>query len=488
MWRMTLGVIVSASAVFAAPALADRSEAPNGRILLAGGSDIVRILPPEFSPPPPPPPLPPPSPPRNPVLDPPRVETTPPVPPTPPPTPPPRIVDNEKGRSLKIPVRLTNLAADPTKSWFGASYDAIDAALASAVGLRSAAGALITQVTPGGPAAQGGVKPGDVVTAFNGISISSYADLLQRLTQQPPNAQVTLDVWRFVPDDRDFVSMLRKLGEDGNASVMYRLGTMYTRGAGVARDLAEAARWYRMGAAAGNTAAMTELALMLIEGQGVERNTAEGLQFLRKAADNGNLFAMWRYGGIMLEGKHVAKDPTQAAQIYQRAAEAGYAPAMVDLAVMHANGNGLPRNYTEAVRWYEKAVMLNNPAAMVNLGILYQRGNGVEKNDTKAVDLYRKATNLNQPAGIHNLAAMLDSGRGTPKDSDQAAELIMRALRLGHEFTYRQMMQNSKGYTQELRLGVQRRLRDEGLYSGPVNGDFSQPTLTALTSYFNRRR
>ena len=100
----------------------------------------------------------------------------------------------------------------------------------------------------------------------------------------------------------------------------------------------------------------------------------------------------------------------------------------------------------------------------------------------------RTAAALNQPAGVHNLAAMLDKGEGAPRDSEQAADLIMRAMRMGHEFSYRQMMQNSKGYTQELRMGIQKRLRDEKLYTGPINGDFNQATLNALTSFFNRRR
>lgn len=483
MWRIAIGVVVSAGVAMTAPARAAEPQAADANVQLAGGSDIVRILPPEFSPSPaptPPGPRPPPAPPS-----PPPERRADPVPPS---NPPPAPKQQQAGRYIKIPVRLGSLAADNTKSWFGANYDSMDRAFSISIGLPSPSGALITETTPAGPAAQAGVKPGDVVTSLNGAVIADPGELRQRLLQQPPNAQVTLEVWRYVTDDRDFVATLRKLAEEGNAAVMYRLGAMYSRGSGVPRNETEAARWFRMGANAGNTPSMTELAFMLLDGRGIERNTAEGLRLLKNAADNGNLYAMWRYGGVLLDGKYAPKDLTQAAQIFQRAAEAGYAPAMVDLGLMYANGNGLPRNYTEAARWYEKAIGQNNAAAMVNLGILYQRGNGVEKNDARAVDLYRKAAALNQPAGIHNLAAMLDSGRGAPRDSEQAAELVMRALRMGHEFSYRQMLENAKGYTREFRMGIQRRLRDEGAYTGPLDGEFGQTTQAAITAFFNRRR
>lgn len=476
MRRMALGVIVSAMVAFTSPARAGRDEGPAASVQVAGGSDIVRILPPEFAPSPVPPSPPPPGPrPPNP-------------PPTPYVTPNPPPATKQAGRFVQLPVRLGTLAADTSKSWLGANFDVMDRAFSISIGLMTPNGALITDTTPGGPAAQGGVKAGDVVVKMDGASVTDPADLRRRLSQQSPGSQANLEVWRFATDERDFVATLRKLADEGNAAVMYRLGTMYNKGAGVARDEAEAARWFRLGANAGNTASMTELAFMLFDGRGTERNASEGLRLLKNAADNGNLFAMWRYGALMLEGKHTAKDLTQAAQIFQKAAESGYSPAMVELGLMYANGNGLPRNYPEAARWYEKAIALNNSAAMVNLGILYQRGNGVPKDEARAVDLYRRAADMNQPSGIHNLAVMLDSGKGAPRDSERAAELVMRAMRMGHEFSYRQMLQNAAGYTREFRTSIQRRLRDEGVYTGTLDGEFGQTTQTAITTFFNRRK
>ena len=81
---------------------------------------------------------------------------------------------------------------------------------------------------------------------------------------------------------------------------------------------------------------------------------------------------------------------------------------------------------------------------------------------------------------------LLDAGRGVPRDSEQAAELLMRSLRTGHEFTYMQMMKNGNGYTRELRLSMQLRLKDEGVYNGPIDGDFGQTTQGALSAFYNK--
>lgn len=473
---------------------------------LAGGTDIVRILPPEFAPPPPAPPAPPksapvptPAPPPAAVVTPPpsptpekRAEPAPiPVPaPTPIPVVTPQPIPEEKkavGEFVKLQVRLGTLTSDPTKPSLGASLDSLDRPLASAIGLINPSGALVIDAGQNSPAAIAGVRTGDVVVSMNGGAITDPAALRNRIQVLRPGDTANLEVWRY-RSDLDFIATLRRFAEQGNAAVMHRLGNMYARGQGVPRDPTEAVRWYRIAASAGNAASMTELALMLFEGRGTPANSVEGLRLLRQAADTGYANAQWRYAGVLNEGKYTTRDAAQAVAYYTRAAEAGYSPAMVDLGLMHANGNGVARNYQEAARWYQKAIQLNHPAAMVNLGVLYQRGSGVEKNEAEAANLYRRAVGLNQPAGMHNLAALLDAGRGVPRNSEQAAELVMRSLRAGHEFSYQQMTKNGNGYTREFRQSLQRRLKEEGVYTGPLDGDFGQSTQAALTAFFSKHR
>lgn len=448
------------------------------------GRDIVRILTPEIGPaavtsPPAAPPIPAPIAPT-----PPAVERKPPA------APPPAKTAEKAGKFVKLPVQLGTLATDSTRPWLGVNLDndPLDRAVAITVGLMNPSGALITETTPGGPAASAGLRAGDIAVTVNGSPIANSDQLRQALGRNPPGTTVTMEVWRFVPEGSDFVSTMRSLGEGGNAAVMAMLGKMFAVGKGVPRNDAEGATWTRKAAEAGHAASMAEYAMMLAEGRGTARNEAEALRWYRAGADTAASFPMWRYGLVLIEGKLTTKDLGLAAQYFQRAAEAGFAPAMYDLAVMNHNGIGMPRNYQNAARWYQKAVDLNEMGAMVNLGLLYDEGKGVEQSDQKAVEFYRRAANMGHPSGMQNLAVMLDNGRGVPqRDPDQAAELILRAISLRNEFSYKQLINNHAAYTREFRFAVQRRLQSAGFYTGPIDGDFGQSTQAAVTAFYNRR-
>ena len=57
-------------------------------------------------------------------------------------------------------------------------------------GLKSRAGALVSQVSPGGPADKGGVKPGDVIVEFNGRPVTEHDDLQKMVAATKPGTSV----------------------------------------------------------------------------------------------------------------------------------------------------------------------------------------------------------------------------------------------------------------------------------------------------------
>ncbi|MGE3959430.1 MAG: Do family serine endopeptidase [Vicinamibacterales bacterium] len=63
-------------------------------------------------------------------------------------------------------------------------------------GLKSRAGALVSSVAPGGPAEKAGVKPGDVVTQFNGKPVQNTTDLQKMVSATKPGTSVALTVVR----------------------------------------------------------------------------------------------------------------------------------------------------------------------------------------------------------------------------------------------------------------------------------------------------
>jgi len=68
--------------------------------------------------------------------------------------------------------------------------------MAESVGLGPARGALIAGLTEGGPAAAGGLEPGDVVLAFDGHPISTMRDLPRMVAGTEIGSTVELQIFR----------------------------------------------------------------------------------------------------------------------------------------------------------------------------------------------------------------------------------------------------------------------------------------------------
>ena len=56
--------------------------------------------------------------------------------------------------------------------------------------------AKIAEVVPGSPAEQAGIKPGDVITKFDGKPVSSFSELQQRVARMKPGDKVKVEVER----------------------------------------------------------------------------------------------------------------------------------------------------------------------------------------------------------------------------------------------------------------------------------------------------
>ncbi|HUG41385.1 MAG TPA: trypsin-like peptidase domain-containing protein [Longimicrobiales bacterium] len=69
-------------------------------------------------------------------------------------------------------------------------------AQAELYGLDRIAGAYVTEVSPGGPAQEAGIRPEDVVVAVDGEAIESSTELTTRLARLEPGDRVTLEIVR----------------------------------------------------------------------------------------------------------------------------------------------------------------------------------------------------------------------------------------------------------------------------------------------------
>ena len=108
-----------------------------------------------------------------------------------------------QGIGFAIPVNLARHEMDEivqnghvTRGWLGATIQDVTPALAKGFGLDKAEGVLISDVAPGSPAAQAGLKSGDVVLSMKGQPVTGSADLRNRISEAGPGATVPMSVWR----------------------------------------------------------------------------------------------------------------------------------------------------------------------------------------------------------------------------------------------------------------------------------------------------
>jgi len=82
------------------------------------------------------------------------------------------------------------------RGWLGVRIQGVTDEIAESLGLDRARGALIASVTPGGPAADGGIQPGDVVLSFDGRPVEEMRRLPRIVADTRVEARVPVEVWR----------------------------------------------------------------------------------------------------------------------------------------------------------------------------------------------------------------------------------------------------------------------------------------------------
>lgn len=83
-----------------------------------------------------------------------------------------------------------------SRGYLGAGIQEMDAALAASFGVEEHTGVLIGSVDADGPAAAAGLRPGDIVTRFNGKRTRTTRDLLLAVAGSRPGQQATAEVIR----------------------------------------------------------------------------------------------------------------------------------------------------------------------------------------------------------------------------------------------------------------------------------------------------
>ena len=83
-----------------------------------------------------------------------------------------------------------------SRGWIGVMVQPVTADIAEGLGLKAARGALVDEVQRGGPAAQAGLRNGDVIVSAGGAEIKDSRDLARKVAEIAPGSKLTLQIMR----------------------------------------------------------------------------------------------------------------------------------------------------------------------------------------------------------------------------------------------------------------------------------------------------
>lgn len=230
---------------------------------------------------------------------------------------------------------------------------------------------------------------------------------------------------------REAYRMIDKV-DAGNVEIAFKIGVMYNKGLGVAKNFDEALKWYRKAAERGYAPAQRNLAIMYDTGSGCAENDAEALKWYRKAAEQGDAEAQSNLGAMYHMGLGCEKNYHEAAKWYRKAAEQGNAMAQANFGAFLADGKGVQKDVYEAVKWYRKSAEQGNCTGLNNLGFMYDMGYGVAEDNYEAVKWYRKAADMGSAVAQFNLAYMYENGTGVAQNIQEAIKWYKKSADQGN--------------------------------------------------------
>ncbi|WIY24206.1 tetratricopeptide repeat protein [Parasedimentitalea psychrophila] len=233
-----------------------------------------------------------------------------------------------------------------------------------------------------------------------------------------------------------------------------------------------------------------------------------------KAANMGYRAALFNLGTIYRDRKNSPDRSKDAASLFRAAAIQGYAPAQFNLGLMYEKGRGLPQSDTEAVYWYQLSANLEYRNGEFNLGWMYEKGRGVPQNYQRAAEMYSNASHRGHASAMYRLGTLYEDGLGVSQDSNEALTLYLKALNKGEVRALTaagRMYRDGRGVNKDVMeaailfrtaaargdrqakdlMGklfsnkdiareLQRQLKSQGFYSGPIDGAFGRGSQAAL--------
>jgi len=117
-------------------------------------------------------------------------------------------LDVQAEQNLSAPVRPDAPDEQPKETGFGMSIEGLSPGIVRRLGLPTGVGgAIVSDVEPGSPAAQGGIRPNDVIIQVGGVPVTSVTQASKALDAVQPGRTARIIVWR---NGQEQLALVRK--------------------------------------------------------------------------------------------------------------------------------------------------------------------------------------------------------------------------------------------------------------------------------------
>ncbi len=161
---------------------------------------------------------------------------------------------------------------------------------------------------------------------------------------------------------------------------------------------------------------------------------------------------------------HSGKRYAEALTEYDVAIAGGDMAALYLSGILYATGRGTTRDDSKALDLYQRGTDLGYAPTINALGTMYFNGRGVTKDVKRATELFRQASDMGFAQAHFNYALQLEKN---PATRQQAAELFFLSLQQGRDFAAKR---DTRSWNRDTAKALQLLLRDEGLYTGAIDG------------------
>lgn len=220
----------------------------------------------------------------------------------------------------------------------------------------------------------------------------------------------------------------------GDPAAQTLLAELFASGLGVARNMDDAAFWYKQAAESGDASAQFKYGLMLLEGEYVEADREKAEELMKKAADAGNAFAQFNHAQFLVSQKPGSTGIYEALPYFEKAAEQGVADAQYALAQIYHNTEGVSDDKRAKARdLMEKAARAGYDTAQLDYAIWLIDGIGGPKDYEAGFHWMEVAATRGNVVAQNRMAVLHINAIGTSGDPVEAGKWYILSRRAGYD-------------------------------------------------------